>query len=290
MGGMRTAHRRFVRRIPSSARKRIAAVLPRRVLASYRHRRTDAYLVSFPKCGRTWLRVMIGRAFQLHYGLPPDADLVELHRLAELDPRVPCVVATHDDAQWKAPEDVAGDMSRFRGKRVVLLVRDPRDVIVSLYHQRRGRHGGYEGSLSDFLDERIGGYETLLRFYDRWAEHVSTLDVLVVRYEDVHARPDRELQRVLRFIGVDVGADIVADAVAFGSFDHMRELEEAVAFPSEKLRPGRHGDVATYKTRRGKVGGHQDELTPVQIGRLDQLLARSAASRFGYRPTDHGAS
>ena len=67
------------------------------------------YLVSFPKCGRTWLRVMIGRAFQLHFGLPADADLVELHRLAELDPRVPCVVATHDDdAQWKAPEDGRG--------------------------------------------------------------------------------------------------------------------------------------------------------------------------------------
>jgi hypothetical protein len=289
MGGMRTAHRRIVRRIPSSARKLIAAVLPRRVLASYRHRRTDAFLVSFPKCGRTWLRVMIGRAFQLHYGLPPDADLVELHRLAELDPRVPCVVATHDDAQRKAPEDVASDLSRYRGKRVVLLVRDPRDVIVSLYHQRRGRHGGYDGTLAEFLDERVGGYETVLRFYDSWAEKIGTADMLLVRYEDLHARPERELQRILRFVGVDVKPAIVADAVAFGSFDHMRELEEASTFPSEKLRPGRRGDVDTYKTRRGKVGGHRDELTAAQIAHLDRMLATSAASRFGYRVTDDDA-
>ena len=76
--------------------------------------------------------------------------------------------------------------------------------------------------------------------------------------------------------------EIVADAVEFGSFDHMRQLEESEAFASEKLRPGRRGDVDTYKTRRGQVGGHRDELTGEQIARLDELLAASGASRFGY--------
>src|SRR5512134_3911917 len=113
MGGLlRATHRRIARRLTPKARKRIAAIVPRRLLGSYRRMRTDVYLVSFPKCGRTWLRVMLGRVFQLQYDLPPDADLVELHRLAELDARVPCIVATHDDeAQWKPPEDVDVDKS-----------------------------------------------------------------------------------------------------------------------------------------------------------------------------------
>jgi hypothetical protein len=286
MGGLwRATHRRIARRLTPKMRKRIAGIVPRRLLRSYRRMRTDVYLVSFPKCGRTWLRVMLGRVFQLKYDLPPDADLVELHRLAELDARVPCIVATHDDeAQWKPPEDVDVNKSRYRGTRVILLVRDPRDVIVSLYHQRRGRHGGYRGTLNDFLDERVGGFESLLRFYDAWADQLDAPDgVLVVRYEDLHARPDAELRRVLAFAGVDdVAPDIVADAVVFGSFDHMRQLEETEAFASEKLRPGRHGDHDTYKTRRGTVGGHRDELTVEQIARLDEMLAASGASRFGY--------
>ena len=58
---------------------------------------------------------------------------------------------------------------------MILLVRDPRDVIVSLYHQRRGRHGGYPGSLAEFLDERVGGFESLLRFYDAWADNAAYL-------------------------------------------------------------------------------------------------------------------
>jgi hypothetical protein len=51
---------------------------------------------------------------------------------------------------------------------------------------------------------------------------------------------------------------------------------------SEKLRPVRAGDPGSYKTRRGTVGGHRDELTPDQIARLDRLVAASQAGRFGY--------
>jgi hypothetical protein len=44
----------------------------------------------------------------------------------------------------------------------------------------------------------------------------------------------------------------------------------------------RAGDPGSYKTRRGTVGGHRDELTPGQIAHLDQLVAASQAGRFGY--------
>jgi hypothetical protein len=173
---------------------------------------------------------------------------------------------------------------------VVLLVRDPRDVIVSLYHQRRGRHGGYGGTLAEFLDERVGGIESLLRFYDAWAAEVDgPRPPLVVRYEDLHVRPEAELRRILDFVGLtDVAEAVVAEAVEFASFDHMRQLEETGAFASEKLRPGRPGDPTTYKTRRGEVGSHGDELTAEQIARLDRMIAASCAGRFGYTADGDG--
>ena len=103
--------------------------------------------------------------------------------------------------------------------------------------------------------------------------------VLVVRYEDLHDRPEAELRRVLEFVGVAEVADaVVAEAVAFASFDNMRRLEEADAFGSDRLRPGRVGDHDSYKTRRGVVGGHRDELTPDQIARLDAADGGVAAS------------
>jgi hypothetical protein len=289
MGGrVKAAERRLARRVPPGARKRLAAVAGPRALAWYRRRRTDVVLVSFPKCGRTWLRFMVGRAFQAHYGLPGDADVVELGRLAELDPRVPRIEVTHDDdPQTRAPADVERDKSRYRDRRVVLLVRDPRDVIVSLYHQMHGRRRRYHGTLDAFVDEPVGGFSSLLAFYDAWSAELDVpAAVLVVRYEDLHADPAGELARVLAFAGAgDVPDAVVADAVEQGEFANMRAVEDAGGTGSDKLRPTRPGDVGTYKTRRGMVGGFRDELGPEVVARLDARLAASpGARRFGYGP------
>jgi len=285
MGGLvKATDRRLARHLGPRARKRLAAVAGGRVLGWYRRRRSDVVLVSFPKCGRTWLRVMIGRSLQRHFGLPDDADPVELAHLAELDPRVPSVLVTHDDdAQWKAPGEVERDKGSYRHRRVILLVRDPRDVIVSLYHQMGGRRGVEVGTLGDFVDRPAGGFASLLAFYDAWAGALDVpAAVLVVRYEDLHTDPAGELRRVLTFLGVrDVDAATVDEAVDHGSFTNMRRLEEAGASASSRLRPV--GDA--YKTRRGAVGGHRDELAPAQVDRLDARMdASPGAARFGYRP------
>jgi Sulfotransferase domain len=285
MGGLvKAADRRLARHVGARARKRLAAVAGGRVLGWYRRRRSDVVLVSFPKCGRTWLRVMIGRSLQRHFGLPDGADPVELAHLAELDHRVPSVLVTHDDdAQWKAPGEVERDKGSYRHRRVILLVRDPRDVIVSLYHQMGGRRGVEVGTLGEFVERPAGGFASLLAFYDAWAGALDVpAAVLVVRYEDLHSDPAGELRRVLAFLGVrDVDAATVDEAVDHGSFANMRRLEEAGASASARLRPV--GDA--YKTRRGAVGGHRDELAPAQVARLDARMAASpGAARFGYQP------
>ena len=105
---------------------------------------------------------------------------------------------------------------------------------------------------------------------------------LVVRYEDLHARPDAELRRVLAFAGVDdVTPDVVADAVEFGSFDHMRQLEETGR--SRRSCARWRGDHDTYKARRGTVGGHRDELTVEQIARLGAMPRRRVRAGSGTR-------
>ena len=281
----------MLRRTPPRARKRLASLLPGATLKWYRGRRADAVLISFPKCGRTWLRLLVGRAIQRRFGLPESAALVELHHLAELGPDIPCVYATHDDdAQWKAPEEVEVDKSAYRGQRVILLVRDPRDVIVSLFHQMRDRRRAFEGSLADFVRQPAGGFESLLCFYDAWAAALDDLDgVLVVRYEDLHADTAGQLRRVLAHIGLDdVDDEIVDDAVRYGSFDHMRELEEGDLLGSEKLRPGRPGDTDSYKTRRGEVGGYRLELAPDDLALLEAAMRGSRVGRFGYEPAAAG--
>jgi hypothetical protein len=54
-------------RLPAETRTAVRSRLPRRFLRWYAHQKADVYLVSYPKCGRTWLRLMIGRAIAGHF-------------------------------------------------------------------------------------------------------------------------------------------------------------------------------------------------------------------------------
>jgi hypothetical protein len=266
---------RFADRHPALYRMKV------RMLA----RRCDVFLVSFPKCGRTWLRVMLGAALRDHYGI----SVRNLRRFTNADvhhPGLPRVLATHDDSpQSKPSHQVMRDKRAYDGTRVILLVRDPRDAIVSLYfHVTRRRQQPYDGALTDFLRDRTGTLASLLAFYDAWAHRLDDDNLLLVRYEDMHADPRRQLRRVLAFLGVDDVADATVDsAVAGAAFERLQRMEREGSAPTRALRTATVDDPESYKVRRGKVGGFVDYLHEDDITALDAAIAHSRGARaLGY--------
>jgi len=262
----------------------------------------DVYLLSYPKCGRTWATLQIGRALQQHYGLDVP-NLAKLSDFGERIPEVPLIRLTHDDQPHrKRPDELSTTRDGLAGKRVILISRDPRDVLVSYYHhkskrerdrqfwffqkKRRETHTPFRGTLSEFLDVEIGGFDTILRYYNIW-ERLRGVpkEFMLLRYEDMRAEPVRELRRVVDFLGLSAIPDaVLQEAVAYASFDNMHRIESGAEVQSFKLKPGDVSDKNSYKVRRGKVGGHRDELTPEQIARLDAKMAASFTAFYGYEP------
>lgn len=262
-----------------------------RMKLRYLARRCDVFLVSFPKCGRTWLRVMLGVALGDHFGIRTR----NLRRFTNADvshPGVPRVLATHDDSpQAKPASQVITDKRGYRNAKVILLVRDPRDVVVSLYfHVTRRRRQRYDGSLSDFVRDPVGSLASLLAFYDAWIAQRDSGDVLLVRYEDMHADPRRELRRVLAFIGVSgVGDATVQRAVAGASFERLQRVEREGTAGTRALRTETVDDPESYKVRRGKVGGFVDYLDEEDVRYVDLAVARSRGARnLGYEHSSRG--
>jgi len=121
-------------------------------------------------------------------------------------------------------------------------------------------------------------------YYNIWAEQRDVPSgFLLVRYEDMQSDCVRELRRVVDFIGlVDVPDELLTAAVEFGRFDNLRRLEEQRLVP--ELTPSMPGEVRTYKTRRGKVGGYVDYFDDAQLAQLNQWMAKELRADFGYRP------
>lgn len=224
--------------------------------------RADVHVVSFPKCGRTWLVLLIGKAIAEHHRLRIDNPL-KLRQMAWPWRRIPYILQHHDGGpEFLLPEEIPTDKSAYAGKKVIFLVRDPRDVLVSLYFQLTRRNANFDGTFDEFLAQRRGGLEALIAFYNAWAANRQTpRDFLLVTYEDLHQDPHGELRRVLAFLGVpDVSDATVDTAVEYAHFDNMREIESSNALGTSRLAARDADDPDSYKTRRGEVGGYTDYL------------------------------
>jgi aryl sulfotransferase len=254
------------------------------------------WLASYPKSGNTWVRALL-TALQLedgeldinelghgpiasargqlerYTGLVTsdltEAEIVTLRPLADrfFDAEL---TQTHyrkihdslfsglDGGPIVAPEAMLG---------AVYIVRDPRDVAISFAH--------HTGRTVEWATRRMGEEKSLFmkpakdispqvrQHLGTWSHHVrgwteqTLFPVIVVRYEDLHADPASELNRIAQMGQLETTPDDVARAVEAAAFERLREQERRDGF---RERAG----LERHFFRRGTPGAWQDEL-PLEL-------------------------
>lgn len=259
-------------------------------------RRADLVVVSFGKSGRTWLRTMLSRIYQLKHGLS-ERYLIGFDNLHRIDRAIPKIFFTHDNYV----KDYTGNADSkvdFHGRKVVLLVRHPADVAVSQYQQWRHRmrpnkkalnaypDAGDDIDLFGFVARHPAGLGKVVDFMNLWARELPRMgdDLLVVRYEDLRADPRAELARILAFAGTSATAEEVEEAVRFASFDNMKAMEQRGTFwlSGGRLVPRDRKNPESFKVRRAKVGGYRGDFTPEQVAEIDAAIAARLDPAYGY--------
>ena len=263
--------------------------------------KSDFAFVSYGKCGRTWLNVMLSKYFQLRYALP-DRVLFDFDNLHQLNPSLPTVLLTHDnyirDYVRSGPRKTA-----FYAKPTSLLVRHPADIATSLFFHWQHRMRPEKKALNRFPAHgaEIAIYDfvmyptvlpVILRYMNEWGREMPRVkNLLLTRYEDLRADPHQELGRILRWMGeAPNDADIQA-AVDFAALENLKRLEATAAFTGHRrLKPGASDNPDSYKVRRAKVGGYRDYFDDDQVRTIENYIDSNLDSRFGYgagaRPAD----
>lgn len=188
----------------------------------------DTFLVSYPKSGNTWVRFLLANLMypnetvgfaNINRLLP--APGVSSKRFLRKLPR-PRILKSHE------PFD-----ARFR--KVIYLVRDPRDVAVSEYHfDLKKRYIDPGVSLEQFVKRFIAGATSS---YGSWWEHAGSWiaarhgnpSFLLVRYEDLLTDSIGETGKIAEFLGIQAGPERLRAAVERSSADRMRKLEQQQA-------------------------------------------------------------
>jgi len=260
-------------------------------------RKIDCVCVSYGKSGRTWVRLMLVRYYQLKYGLRLNPHVHWL-RLTARAPKVPKLRFSHDN--YVKDSSALGDSKEFfRGKKVALLVRHPADVAVSMYFQWKNRmkpakrwvndYPAAEDSVTlfDFVIDPRWGIPRVVEFLNGWSANRHKIDdFMMFRYEDLRSDTPGTLGRLLRFLdGAEPDLACLSQAVAFASFDNLRKVEERSAakfWVSYRLRPKDAANPDSFKVRRGKVGGYRDYFDDAQLARIERLISDSLDPAFGY--------
>lgn len=278
----------LIRSLHRSFGKSTGGMAPHWLVDRYRRWTTDVYVVSFPKSGRTWFRTILGTAVQLQFGAR-DVDPTSVHHMWMFDPRVPRLAFTHDvNAHLSHPNEIRWDGDRYRGKKIILLVRDPRDTIVSLYFEMTKRVHAYDGTIGAFIRQEAGGFASLIAFLNAWMDNLEKLrGVLMLTYEDLHAQPMETVSTALEFAGIaGISPENVGEALRRCSFEKMRAMEKSGIVDHVRLQPGNVDDPQSYKVRSGKVAGYKDYLTAEDCDFLDDFMARNLHPKLSFYKTE----
>lgn len=233
----------------------------------------EIYVVSYPKCGRTWLRIMLQRCLelqQLSLQCFNDKSLVGIAG-------GPVIRFEHDQGNW-VPAPLRTDQLSFRAtkyqkKKVLLMVRDPRDILVSSWHHLKYRERIYQRGLPVFIRDDLVGIRKIIAFTNMWIEnsHIPS-NFSLLSYEAMHSNPVSSLSKVLEFMEIDVEQQFLHTAVEDSSFDRMQRMELRGSLREPWMKPGARKLKESMKVRRGKVGGYRDELRQEDIEFLNKVI------------------
>jgi hypothetical protein len=225
----------------------------------------DIFIVGYPKSGNTWMQYLLaGLVFGTNSRIVPDSlvqDLVPDVHYNRFYTRhlTPTFFKTHD-------------LPRPEYRKVIYLVRDGRDVMVSYFHHLTALEGP-----QDYMKLVIGDG----LFPCRWHEHVEAwlanphgVEIITISYENLRRKTVSGLQRICDFAGLKRERSLLKYVARNSTFERMREHERKMgwvnAWPKDKPF-----------IRRGKVGSYKDEM-PAEVLAAFQGLSMTTLKRLGY--------
>ena len=232
----------------------------------------DVFLVSYPRSGNTWARFLLGNLIH------PNDPIT----FANIESRVPEIYFNSDRVMRSLPRPrllKSHECFQPHYRRIIYIVRDPRDVAISYYHHNVKAGNIPDGyPMGDFIPRFVNAEFDAK--WGSWSDHVRSWlllrqgqpDFLLLRYEDMKRETARELERVAAFLrgsafpSVGTSPEGLRQAIELSSPERMRALEQQQA--------GKW--VLTKNTRSDKpfirsatAGGWKSQLPEESIAALE---------------------
>ncbi|WP_163869871.1 sulfotransferase domain-containing protein [Myxococcus eversor] len=246
------------------------ALSPLRWRLDFRPRPGDVYIATYPKCGTTWLQMILvqlvneGRGEFGHISqVSPYLEELSLKaRLGHLE-RLPSprLMKTHMLYEHLRPA---------KSSRIILVTRDVRDALISHYHH----HQLATRFLMDFdafmgASLRSDGNADWFAYMRSWLPHRHDDNVLWVRYEDLRDDLEAQVRRIAAFCGIPLREERLGDILHKCSFAYMKQHEMKFDFRLSMYEQPEGGFI-----RKGGSGGERQRIREEHSAELTRRLER----------------
>lgn len=191
---------------------------------------SDVFLVSYPRSGNTWLRNLIA---EIIYGESGKT-------LGDIGKYIPDIHRHHiDEMKLKYPRVIKSHFTyTTEYKRIIYLVRDPRDIFLS-YYKYLNNLKKYTSSLSSFIADICEG----VIWPGTWSGHVSSWlcgnhnnyrednpDLLFIKYENILKDQEKYVIEIANFLGRELSDYDIKKIIFRTSKNKMKKKERAGGF------------------------------------------------------------
>ena len=203
--------------------------------------------------------------------------------------RVPILETCRDDNNWNInnveahpagkriisthlmPEFFKNIREQNNVPRVIVVMRNPKDTLVSYYHFYRANAalGNFSGSFQNFF--KIFEAKKLNHgdFFDHtiaWCTHPLKGEFLYLTYEDMKENPEYEIDRICKFLGKTLSKDQIDRIIKYSSFDQMKKNPMAQLSDNKSI----DASISPY-VRKGKVGDWKSLMKVAESEKIDRL-------------------
>jgi hypothetical protein len=235
----------------------------------------DLYVVSFPKSGATWMNFLMANIHLRASGLERRptffniTDIIpDIHYSRDI--RAGYVLPFPGYRVFKSH-----DVYNPYYKKVIYIVRDPRDVMVSYFNFSVGL-GAYAGDISSFVRSKDFGIETWCEHLDGWLKRSpASLRIHFIRYEDLIRDAFGTLQKMYALLGHHLDESLLSESIDASSFKSMKSLE------MEYSHGKRVSSTNLKFMRKGHSGDWSGELSADDVEYINQK-AKNWIQHFGY--------
>ncbi len=221
----------------------------------------DIFIAGFPKSGNTWMQSLVAG---LLFGI--DTQYLSDHLAQEIVPDV------HIRKLYKRFSNLnffkTHHLPKPHYKKVIYLVRDGRDAMVSYYHFNKQFHPDIQ--LKDMIIEGKEVFPCSWHMHVRqWRSNPYGAEVMHLRYEDLLSEPLKQLKAVCSFAGIERDDDLIKKVISGNTFEKMKRKVEDYGGIGHVSWKGKKGSEFF---RKGITGDYKREM-PAEL--LDYFNERS---------------